>query len=49
MKPSLFAHVQQGASGDSLRPKAGLPAEALAKVGKLLFTAFASAGKPALG
>ena len=34
MKPSLFAHVQQGASGDSLRPKAGLPAEALAKAGR---------------
>ena len=32
-KPSPFAHLQAGASGDSLRPKAGLPAEALAKAG----------------
>ena len=32
MKPSPFARVQHGASGDSLR-KAGLPAEALAKAG----------------
>ena len=28
-----FARVQHGASGDSLRFKAGLPAEALAKAG----------------
>ena len=32
-KPSPFAHLQAGASGNSLRPKAGLPAEALAKAG----------------
>jgi hypothetical protein len=33
MAPSPFAHPQGCAKGDSLRPKAGLPAEALAKAG----------------
>ena len=44
MKPSPFAHVQHGASGDSLRHKAGLPAEAKAAEGSLPTFAKASGG-----